>query len=405
MFYEPELILLRSTFRKCRVQTTIANISAPPDLRSSAFPVPYSEDTAVAATPLAELLPGCAPETVYRLTDSFSCRYIYFLLPDLPQDAVLILGPYLSQAPTTSQIIELCERKNLPPSQLHRLEGYMGSIPILPETSHLFVLLDAFAERIWGTNKYSVEDISHVYDKPLQDGLLPPEEKDPQWHIKNMEMRYNYESELMDAVRNGQTHKADLLFTTFSALSFEQRLSDPVRNAKNYCIIMNTLLRKAAQQGGVHPVHLDSTSSAYAARIEQLDSMDAVTPLMSEMFRQYCRLVRHNSLGNYSAPVQKAITYISAELTGNLTLGALADMLNINASYLSSMFKKETGQTLTSYVNQKRIAHAQHLLRSTHLQVQTVAQYCGIVDTQYFGKLFKRLTGQTPKEYRESTER
>ena len=58
------------------------------------------------------------------------------------------------------------------------------------------------------------------------------------------------------------------------------------------------------------------------------------------------------------------------------------------------------GQPLTTYVNQKRMEHAATLLRSGTLQVQTVAQYCGIPDVNYFSKLFKRYIGVSPKEFR-----
>ena len=65
-------------------------------------------------------------------------------------------------------------------------------------------------------------------------------------------------------------------------------------------------------------------------------------------------------------------------------------------------FKKETGKTLTEYVNGKRIEQAVFLLNSTRLQVQTIAQHCGISDVNYFTRLFKATLGKTPKEYRDS---
>lgn len=46
--------------------------------------------------------------------------------------------------------------------------------------------------------------------------------------------------------------------------------------------------------------------------------------------------------------------------------------------------------------------HAMHLLTTTGLQIQTVALHCGVMDVQYFSKMFKRQTGMTPREYRES---
>ena len=102
--------------------------------------------------------------------------------------------------------------------------------------------------------------------------------------------------------------------------------------------------------------------------------------------------------------VRKVITNIIYDLTADLSLKVQAKELNVNPSYLSTLFKKETGQTLTEFVNRKRIEHAILLLNSTDMQIQVVAQYCGIPDVNYFTKTFKKIVGKTPKEYRETAE-
>ena len=99
--------------------------------------------------------------------------------------------------------------------------------------------------------------------------------------------------------------------------------------------------------------------------------------------------------------IRKAITTINYDLSADLSLKTQAKLLNVNPSYLSTLFKKETGFTLTEYVNRKRVEHAILLLNSTDMQIQTIALYCGIPDVNYFTKTFKKLIGKTPKEYRE----
>ena len=300
--------------------------------------------------------------------------------------------------------MEWAEQHGVSPSQLKYLHNYYSNVPMVQDPTHLFALLETFGERLWGPNGFTVEDVAQ---ESFADTTLLHEKKsseeDTLWHMRTLEQRYAYETELMDAITKGQTHKADLLLSTFSHMSFEQRATDPLRNTKNYCIIMNTLLRKAAEQGGVHPLHLDSVSSAFAVRIEQIVNIQAIAPLMTDMFHTYCRLVRKHSLKGYSPPVQKAITFIEADLAGNLNLRTLSQSLNISSSYLSSLFKKETGQTLTDYIAQRRMSLARHLLLHTKLQVQTIAQHCGILDVHYFSKLFKKATGMTPKEFRQSS--
>ena len=122
---------------------------------------------------------------------------------------------------------------------------------------------------------------------------------------------------------------------------------------------------------------------------------------MLDMVHSYCRLVRKHSANQYSPFIQKTVAYIDANLAGDLSLHTLASLQNLNASYLSTLFHKETGKTVTDYVTARRMDTAGKLLRTTLLQVQTIAQHCGINDSNYFSKLFKKHYGITPLQFRE----
>lgn len=407
MFYEAELNFLRAVFRKCHLQTLLIDPFAPVDSHiDMGLAKLFGTDEDHKKT-FTEYVGAVSPNTIYKLKDIFKCGYLFMLLPDTDKDSILIIGPYRSEEMQEESMYEFAEKFGLPPRQMRQLAQYYNGIPVILESSHLFSVLDSFGEHIWGgAGNFIVNDVDQE-----QIGVFSPlitarrEIADPDqtiWDMQIMETRYEYENELMEAVSHGQLHKAELLLASFASTPFEQRLSDSLRNSKNYCIIMNTLLRKSAEKGGVHPVYIDRVSSSFARKIEQLESNDLVYKLMLEMFRSYCRLVRHHSMRAYSAPVQKAIAYIDSDLSADLSLHSLAAAQSVSASYLSSLFKRETGQTLTDYVNQHRINLAMQLLKNTKLQIQTVAQHCGILDVHYFSKLFKRYTQKTPKEYRQS---
>ena len=163
---------------------------------------------------------------------------------------------------------------------------------------------------------------------------------------------------------------------------------------------MNTLLRKAAENGSVHPIHIDRVSSDFAKKIELQTSEKGVSTLIKEMARKYTLLVKNHSMQGYSTLVRKALIQIDSDLSADLTLRTLSALLDVNPSYLSTVFKKETGQTLTEYVTGKRIEHAIFLLNCTNMQIQTIAQYCGIPDICYFTKIFKKIVGKSPSEYK-----
>ena len=118
------------------------------------------------------------------------------------------------------------------------------------------------------------------------------------------------------------------------------------------------------------------------------------------MTRKYTLIVKNHSLRGYSKLVRKVLVHIDLDLSGDLTLSTQAKLLDVNPCYLSSIFKKETGQTLTEYVTGKRIEQAIFLLNSTNMQIQTIAQYCGIPDVCYFTKTFKKIVGKSPTEYK-----
>lgn len=401
MFYEPELHFLCETLRRCGLQVGLSDASTLPDRYWQIGPYSILMDQAAYDAIARQTMTQIRENTVYQLADGFSGVYLYFSLPEADGGTIVSIGPYLNQPVTPEQLMERTEEKGISSQQAQQLLKYYYGLPLIQQGSHLFVMLDTFFEKLWGSQGYTMEMISQEFsvDKNLWDTAA--ETSQSRLHrMEMMQTRYAMENTLMDAISRGQYHKVEVLFSQFSMHNFERRVSDSLRNTKNYCIITNTLFRKAAEKGGVHPYHLDEVSSQFADRIEQLSTENEVAGLMAEMAKAYCRLVRKQNMKNYSALVQKAVVFIEGDLPGNLSLRILADNLNVNASYLSSLFKKETGKTVTDYILERRMELAAQLLKSTRLQVQTVAQHCGIVDVHYFTKLFKRHTGRTPREYR-----
>ncbi len=405
MFYEQEMQFLFEVFRKSHVQAIsgtpgeVANAVVDLGLEAVFGHTPYDEGF------LHRIWYSTSPRTMYTLTDSFGLCYIYLLLPETEKPTILLIGPYLPSAPTQEQILEVGENNGVSPNRQRYLMEYYAGIPVLSKESPLFTMLNTFCERIWTSPSFAIVDINNqnqVPVSPLNESMDKDNFDDVLVNMKAMEQRYAFENELMQAVTLGQLHKEARLLSSFTEHAFEKRVTDPLRNAKNYGIIMNTLLRKAAEQGGVHPIYLDRVSSKLAAKIEQLPSLSENFALMQEMFRSYCRLVHKHSMKNYSPMVQQTILMIDSDLSANLSPQALAKQQNVTLGYLSTIFKKETGETISEHIRNKRIRHAKHLLTTTHLQIQTIALHCGIVDVQYFSKIFKKETGMTPKEYRKA---
>ena len=80
----------------------------------------------------------------------------------------------------------------------------------------------------------------------------------------------------------------------------------------------------------------------------------------------------------------------------------LAEVFFYNQNYLCKIFKERTQQTMTQYINQKKINHAMQLLKTSKNSVEAIGDSVGIPDKKYFYKLFKAQTGLTPMQFRSS---
>lgn len=88
------------------------------------------------------------------------------------------------------------------------------------------------------------------------------------------------------------------------------------------------------------------------------------------------------------------------EAFGKLLIENTASTCFISPSYLSSLFKQDTGTTIVDYINSQRVDRAAVLLATTDRSIAAVAAAVGILDVNYFTKIFKKQLGTTPTQYR-----
>ena len=99
--------------------------------------------------------------------------------------------------------------------------------------------------------------------------------------------------------------------------------------------------------------------------------------------------------------IEKAIIYISTDVTRNITLEELAEFCHVSPPYFSALFHREMGKTLRRYINEARVEVAKHLLIETNKSVLDVSMQCGYNTVAHFIKIFKSIEGVTPSKYRE----
>lgn len=345
---------------------------------------------------------------LYHFIDSYECHYYFIKFMNKStkasngQTSYIIIGPYLTEEISPEQVNTTLERLSLPISLEKELTEYYNAVPIIQETARFNSMLSTLASQVLDNPPDFTVVFLGKYHESRSEQVEYHSDNTPVIMAKMIEDRYKAENKILIYLEQGNEEKAQIALYNFLQFHIAPRFKDPIRNIKNLTIVLNTLCRKAVENSNVHPIHIDEISRDFAIRIESITSLKEADSLQKLMIRKYCMLVTNYSLTGFSPIIQGVINHIEMNISEPMSLSQISDLFSINASYLSSLFKKEMGITITNFINQQKVRFAIMLLNKTDTQIQDIASQVGIHDVNYFIKVFKKIIGMTPKEYRNS---
>lgn len=176
---------------------------------------------------------------------------------------------------------------------------------------------------------------------------------------------------------------------------------DPVRNYKYLFVAAVTLASRAAIAGGMEAERAYNISDLYILKMDSLQTVEEIWALHREMIGFYTRqMAELDKKDVYSKPVVLCLDYIYERLHQPIRLNQLAEYAGLNASYLSQLFKKELGISVSQYILSKRMEAAKNMLKFSEDSYSAIAASLAFSSQSHFGRAFKQYTGCTPKEYR-----
>jgi two-component system response regulator YesN len=135
----------------------------------------------------------------------------------------------------------------------------------------------------------------------------------------------------------------------------------------------------------------------------QCYTFEMVRDIFIKIYRNaMCGAKKSKSL-QYSKKIQQALQFIQTHYNEDITVDTVASFLNISGVYLSQLFKKELGQTFLEYLTAFRIDISKSLLESGKYKIYEISEMVGYKTSQYFSKVFKRITGVNPYDYKENS--
>ena len=158
----------------------------------------------------------------------------------------------------------------------------------------------------------------------------------------------------------------------------------PAADCKKFTDLMNEIFVLAA-------------SSDY---IRDMKIFEKLTGLLSLLMEESWHPENTAKSASRRRDLQNMKDYIDLHFSEKLTLDDLAEAFYINKFYLTRVFREQFGITVNSYILQVRITRAKQLLRFSDLSIEKIGQECGMSDANYFARMFKKIEGIPPGEYR-----
>lgn len=262
----------------------------------------------------------------------------------------------------------------------------------------------------FGTIHKNILSISNSYDEASStiENRFFKQEKSvfKAWEInrKNeplFEYPYAEENELIDSVLTGNLQKSEKKFNLLWKSIINNRESLKPSIIRNIIIqFLNVMDRKLKEQ----KVSLSKIYNIKPPFTDFIFNIDTLAEMKNELYNLIqlsIKKIKENQKDNDTYPIiKKSKKFIKNNYSNKITLKSLAQYVALNPSYLSALFKKETGCNFIDYLTRIRLEKAEKLLQNLDLKIYQVGNKVGYNNSKYFCEVFKKNYGITPNQYR-----
>lgn len=207
---------------------------------------------------------------------------------------------------------------------------------------------------------------------------------------------YQLEKQLISLSTASDYDRIETLLTELFASLKEQRLD--IRSAQMIFTDLIGVLTRVAKEKDLSLSVIFNELSSPSELLTKYTTLEQISIWFFHSFQALC-LALHSLLPADTEYVRKAIAYINRNYAASISQQDVADEIGISCGYLSTIFKDETSQGFSDYLNSVRIAMAAKKIELGESNFREVAASCGFSDYSYFFKVFKKKLSITPKEY------
>lgn len=216
--------------------------------------------------------------------------------------------------------------------------------------------------------------------------------------INIIELREAYTKPLLNFMDEEDLPKANEILVNIENALAEKHTS-PVQAKLYYISLVNDILEH--YYGCISDEHEVNDYANYSNLILNSTRIANITRLVKIFIDGVINLIKENRMKNSKYIIHQAKSYIEKNFEKKISLESLASHINLSKQYLCYIFKRETGENVSVYINKIRVEKAKDLIKKYDYKVKELFDKVGFSDQQYFCKTFKKVTGITIAEYKE----
>jgi two-component system response regulator YesN len=208
--------------------------------------------------------------------------------------------------------------------------------------------------------------------------------------------------QLMSALKAADSDKLrESLDGIFTDLNRNRR--DGSKYGRNVCLQIVLAVGQLLLEIGAQSPELESSESELWEALFETETSGEMRHLIEAYLTAVCERIREKRTGKVANLVERVRAVIDQGYSdGGLTVADIGKAVYLTPTYVSLLFKQETGQTINEYLTQVRVDKAKELLRDPQYKFYDICHAIGYTDPSYFTKLFKKATGVTPSVYRDT---
>ena len=177
---------------------------------------------------------------------------------------------------------------------------------------------------------------------------------------------------------------------------------DPVVNLKYHFVITTAMITRLCGQNGMELEQAFRMSDFYIQKLDDIHTKTEVRKLHDEMVMDYTeKMHKYSCNDTNSKHINACKEYIYSHIKERITIEDLSDELGVSSGYLSRLFKKETGVSVSVYIRRQKIDMAKNLLRFSDYSMIEIANRLSFSSQSHFIQQFREAVGMTPKKYRD----